>query len=184
MKNSTRLFTAILLTAGFFVTNVKAQSTDPKWRVDFGPEVGITSAQIYQISSREYGATASIQYALNDNIALKLSSGYYVFSSPSATNTYTQLGNVIYVTPVIQQSVIPVTLGAKYFISKPFYFGLDTGVGFETQYSENKKLMASGGFGFQFDSFDIGAHYEDFSGQSYHYGLIGLHFKYGFSFGK
>jgi len=184
MKNSTRLFTVFLLTAAFFVTNVKAQSTDPKWRFDFGVEGGITSAQIQTISSREYGGTAALQYSLNDNFALKLSSGYYVFSSPSATNTYTQLGPVVYVTPIVQQSVIPLTLGAKYFVSKPFYVGLDAGVGFETQYSENKKLMASGGFGFQFDAFDIGAHYEDFSGQSYHYGLIGLHVKYGFSFGK
>ena len=183
MKTSTKLFLTTLAIAALFITNVKAQtSTSSKWRVDAGLEGGFTTGELRSISKNEDGGTLRLQYKLSDNDALMITSGYYYIATGANTNTYTTFGPAIYVTPLISLGIAPVKLGYKRFVIPEFYASAEAGVGFETQYGNNKKLILSPGIGWQSDSFDIGLRYESFSGQSNNYGMIGLRVAYGLGF--
>ncbi|MGZ3757696.1 MAG: hypothetical protein ACXVAY_04655 [Mucilaginibacter sp.] len=183
MKNSTRLFLTTLAITTFFITNVKAQtSTSGKWRIDAGLEGGFTTGELRTISKNYDGGTLRLQYKLSENDALMLTGGYYYIATGTNSNTYTAFGPTIYVTPLVSLGIAPVKLGYKRFLIPEFYASAEAGVGFETQYANDKKLILSPGIGWQGDSFDIGLRYERFSGQSNNYGMIGLRVAYGFGF--
>ena len=55
------------------------------------------------------------------------------------------------------------------------------GVGFETSYNQDKKLILSPSVGWSGDKLDLSARYENFSMQNSNYGLIGIRLAYAFS---
>jgi hypothetical protein len=180
MKTTTKfLATALTAAAIFFGTNVNAQST-PKSALRFG--VGIEgllpTGNLHNISNVGLGGTARLQYGVADNLALTLTSGYYNFFGKeivSGTDTkYPSFG------------IVPVKAGIKAFISQNVYLSGEVGAGFETkdvyegQNGKNTKLIASPGIGWANKKWDVGARYENFSGQSNNYGTVGLRIAYGF----
>ena len=163
---------AVAAVAIFFTTQVKAQTAEPnKWRFGIGVEGGIPTGSLSDYSKFELGGTARLQYGLDKNVALTLTSGYYNFFADDAAKSIG--GKSI--------GVIPVKVGGKFFFNSPIYFGAEAGVGFETVYAKNAKLLLSPALGWANKSWDVGVRYESFLGQSDNYGVVALRLAYGFS---
>ena len=171
-------FIAVACAAGalFFTTNANAQTTTTTtvpnpWRFGIGVEGGIPTGNASNTSSFELGATARLQYDAGEHFAWTLTSGYYNFFGkdvPAGGSTYPSVG------------IVPVKLGIKAFFAPNFYFGAEAGAGFETQSEGNTKLILSPALGWANRTWDIGARYENFSGQNNNYGLAGLRVAYAF----
>lgn len=171
MKNSTKLVaTAIAAVAIFFGTNVKAQDSSP-WRLGIGLEAGAPTGNAHRGSNIELGGTARLQYGADKGLAWTLTSGYYnmFLKSPYKDAPGAQ-----------DLGIVPVKLGIKAYFAPSFYFGAEAGAGFETSTGGNTKLILSPGLGWSSSSWDVGARYENFSGQGNNYGLAGLRIAYGF----
>ncbi|TWR26933.1 hypothetical protein FPZ42_07820 [Mucilaginibacter achroorhodeus] len=174
MKKMTKIIAAAFTAAALFIgTNVNAQTT-PKsaWRLGIGVEGLAPVGNLHNASNFGLGGTARLQYGLGSNVALTLTSGYYNFFGKEIGNTsvnYPDLG------------IVPVKAGIKAFVSNNIYVGAEIGAGFETRDNGNTKLIASPGIGWASNSWDIGARYENFSGQNNNYGTIGLRVAYGFA---
>lgn len=184
MKKLTKLaavaFTGVAL---FIGTNVKAQTITPnKLRFGFGVEGGLATGNAHNYSNLELGGTARLQYGLDKNLALTLTSGYYNFfgkSEPNTTTKYQSLG------------MVPIKLGIKAFFTDNLYFGAEVGAGIETKTflpqgidekfaNKDTKLILTPGIGYATKHWDVGARYENFSGQGNSYGLAALRVAYGF----
>jgi len=179
MKNTTNWIAATVTAAAiFFTTTVKAQTTTTApnpWRFGIGLEGGIPTGNANNTSNFELGGTARLQWDASDHFAWTLTSGYYNFfgkdnvATPAGTINYSSYG------------LVPVKLGIKAFFAPKFYFGAEAGAGFETASGGDTKLILSPALGFANRTWDIGARYENFSGQGNSYGLVGLRIAYAFS---
>lgn len=196
MKKATKLMaiagTAIAI---FFASNVKAQTTPPSaWRLGIGVEGGLPTGNIHSgqyfgntfyKSGFDLGGTARLQYGIDKNVALMLTSGYYNFFGKNYTTPAIIVGSTV--TTVTAKSpnfgLIPVKAGAKVFFNSPIYISGEAGAGFETRSEGSTKLLLSPGIGWANKSWDIGARYENFSsaGFSNVYGLVNLRVAYGFT---
>lgn len=176
MKKMTKLIAAAFTAAALFIgTNVNAQST-PKSALRFG--IGLEGlapvGNLHDVSNIGIGGTARLQYGIADNLALTLTSGYYNFFAK--TVNIPGIGDV----KGDNIGIIPLKAGIKAFVSQNVYLGAEVGAGFETRSNGDTKLIASPGIGWANKSWDIGARYENFSGQSNNYGTVGLRIAYGF----
>lgn len=179
MKKLTKLAAAALTGVALFIgTNVKAQTTPAsKLRFGIGLEAGAPTGSIHNGlggSNFELGGTARLQYGTSDRLALMLTSGYYNFFGKSY-----DLGGLHY--DGSSAGLVPVKAGLKAFFSNNLYFSAEAGAGFEMDGAKNTKLILSPGLGWANQKWDIGVRYEDFSGQSTNYGLVGLRLAYGFA---
>lgn len=184
MKKLTKLAAAALTGVALLIgTNVKAQIITPnKLRFGFGVEGGAVTGAAHNYSNVELGGTARLQYGLDKNLALTLTSGYYNFfgkTQPNGTDKYQSLG------------MVPIKAGIKAFFTDNLYFGAEVGAGIETKtflpqgvnqafVQKDTKLIVTPGIGYASKHWDVGARYENFSGQSNNYGLVGLRLAYGF----
>lgn len=176
MKTTTKLVAAAVVAGALFMSNnVKAQSTTTPanpWRFGIGLEAGAPTGAAHTISNFELGGTARLQYDASSNFAWTLTSGYYnMFGKavPGLNNTnYGSLG------------IVPVKVGIKAFYASNLYFSAEAGAAFETHDGSNTKLDLSPGLGWANKTWDVGVRYENFSGQSNNYGLVGLRLAYGF----
>ena len=177
MKNSTKLMaTAVAAVGIFFGTQVKAQTTDSSpWRFGVGLEVGAPVGDLHKASNIAIGGTARLQYGADKGLAWTLTSGYYNFFGKEVGN----VGGTVIKTP--SSGVVPVKAGLKAYFAPSWYFGAEAGAGFETSTNGNTKLILAPGLGYSSNSWDVGARYENFSGQGYSYGLVGVRIAYGFS---
>ena len=183
-KLSNLLATAAVVGAIFLGTSAKAQTIVPnKWRFGVGVEGGLVTGDAHDASNLELGGTARLQYGFSKNLALTLTSGYYNFfgkSYDAAGDKYQSLG------------MVPIKAGIKYFVGSNFYVAGEAGVGIETKtfatqgevddYSDqtHTKLLLSPGIGYAEKHWDIGVRYENYSGSSANYGVVGLRLAYGF----
>lgn len=179
MKNSTKLMaTAIAAVAILFGTQVKAQSTDSSpWRLGIGAEVFAPTGNLHNVSNIGIGGTARLQYGADKGLAYTLTSGYYNAFGKTVT-VATPLGTASGKYEAV--GIIPVKAGIKAYFADNIYFGAEAGAGFETGTGGNTKLIVSPGLGYSNHSWDVGARYENFSGQGNNYGLVGLRIAYGF----
>lgn len=185
MKNSNKwIASAVTAVAIFFAVNVNAQTISPKKiRFGVGAEGGIVTGDAHNFSNLELGGTARVQYGLSPKVALTLTSGYYNFfgkTVPGLNEKYQSLG------------MVPIKLGAKYFVSQNIYLAGEAGVGIETKTfayqgepdnlssQTHTKLLLSPGIGYASKHWDVGVRYENYSGQSTNYGLVALRLAYGF----
>jgi hypothetical protein len=190
MKKGTKLIAiAATALAIFFTTNVKAQAVKPEgWRLGIGLEGGIPTGNAHDISNFELGGTARLQYGLSNNLALTLTSGYYNFFGKTYNATVVDpITNSVTTVNIKGGSLgmIPVKAGIKAFFTPNFYFGAEAGAGFEIHEPvdgevKDTKLILSPGVGYASKSWEVSARYENFSGQSNNYGLVGLRIAYGF----
>ena len=185
MKNSTKWIASVVTAAAlFFAVNVNAQTITPnQFRFGVGVEGGVVTGDAHNYSNIELGGTARLQYGFSKNLALTLTSGYYNFFGKTYDNTagtkYQSLG------------MVPIKLGIKAFVTNNFYVGAEGGIGIETKtfnyqgvnedFSEkHNKLLLSPGVGYANKHWDIGARYENFSGQDRNSGFVALRLAYGF----
>ncbi|OKS86776.1 hypothetical protein [Mucilaginibacter polytrichastri] len=183
-KKTTKLAAAAIACAGLLFSSsiTKAQTTTPanNWRFGIGVEGFAPTGNLKNISNVGIGGTARLQYGVNQNVALMLTSGYYnafgkKINSDVSDAKYPSFG------------MVPVKAGIKGFIGSGFYLSGEVGAGFETKNayenadgSKDTKLILAPGVGYSFKTIDIGARYENFSGQNNSYGLVGLRVAYGF----
>ncbi|HWZ04876.1 MAG TPA: hypothetical protein VNX40_14770 [Mucilaginibacter sp.] len=181
MKNLSKLIIAAFSFATlFFASNVKAQTNTAApnpWRFGIGLEVGAPTGNAHDISNFELGGTARLQYDASDHFAWTLTSGYYNMFGKDVT-VITPAGTVT--GKAADLGIVPVKLGIKTFFSSNLYFGAEAGAGFETVSNGNTKLILSPTLGFANHTWDVGLRYENFSGQSNNYGLVGLRVAYAF----
>jgi len=174
MKKSTKWITsAFAAVAILFASNVNAQTkSNPGdiWRLGIGVEGGIPTGNLSSFSNFDLGGTARLQYDTKSDLSFMLTSGYYnVFAKEINGFKPTDVG------------IVPVKAGVKIFASENIYFSGEAGVGLETNYAKNTKFIVSPGIGYaNYKGLDIGLRYENFSGQSDNYGLVGLRVAYGF----
>ena len=175
MKKSSKLVAAACLSAAvLFTTNAKAQTTKPAdnpWRLGLGLELGAPTGNAHTISNFELGGTARLQYDVTGNFAVTLTSGYYNMFGKSIAGTdskYPSLG------------IVPLKAGIKAFFASNLYFGAEAGAGFETIKGGDTKLVLAPTLGYADKTWDVGVRYENFSGQSNNYGLVGLRVAYAF----
>ncbi|MDB5112703.1 MAG: hypothetical protein JWR67_3817 [Mucilaginibacter sp.] len=180
MKKSKKLIAAAVAAVALFIgSSVKAQTTtsttaaSSPWRLGIGLEAGAPTGNAHTISNFELGGTARLQYTITDKFAWTLTSGYYNMFGKEVPGT---AGNAKYQS----LGIIPVKVGAKVFFAPSIYFGAEAGAGFETHGGTDTKLILSPGLGWASKSVDVGVRYENFSGQSNNYGLVGLRIAYGF----
>lgn len=184
MKKVTKLMaiagTAIAI---FFASNAKAQTTDKSaWRLGIGVEGGLPTGDIHNSSGWDLGGTARLQYGVDKNVAVMLTSGYYNFFGKDYTTTIVTGTGVTTITAKAPNfGVIPVKAGAKVFFNSPIYVSGEAGAGFETSSGGSTRLILSPGLGWANHSWDVGARYENFSGGGVNYGLVNLRVAYGFT---
>ncbi|MBD1391730.1 hypothetical protein [Mucilaginibacter glaciei] len=195
MKTTKQILATALTAVAIFIgtSSVNAQSiTKDAFRFGVGVEGLLpTGGQLKNISNIGLGGTGRLQYGLANNLALTLTSGYYNYFGKE--NTYT-ITNGTQVTRVTQKAIdfgmVPVKLGIKAFVGSGFYFSAEGGAGFETKDAyrgatgelngKATKLILSPGIGYASQKWDVGARYENFSGQDNNYGTVGLRIAYGF----
>ncbi|QQL51300.1 hypothetical protein [Mucilaginibacter ginkgonis] len=151
---------------------------DKAWRFGIGAEVGIPlGTDINNYSSSALAGSARLQYDFKGALALMLTSGYTHFFAKSYS-----LGNVA-ISPK-DYGMMPVKVGAKYFVSKQFYLSGEVGPGFETSgMFKSTKFIFSPGIGIVVSktNIDVGLRYENYSGgKSDNFGLVSLRVAYGF----
>lgn len=174
MKTITKIMAAAFsILAVCFTTSVKAQTTKPGgWSFSIGIEPGIPTGNATDISSFEIGGTGRLEYNASADVAVMFTAGYYNFTGKADPNhsgiNYTSLG------------MVPAKVGVKYYVAPGFYIDGEAGFGFDTNYENHTKLLVSPGVGYAAKSFDIGLRYENYSGQSNSFGLLGLRAAYSF----
>jgi hypothetical protein len=181
MKKSSKLIAAAFTFAVlFFASNVKAQTTTApsQWRLGVGLEAGIPTGAANNFSNFELGGTARLQYDASAHFAWTLTSGYYNMfgkdvSVPTPSGTITA--------KAADLGIVPVKLGIKTFFASNLYFGAEAGAGFETNTGGSTKLILAPTLGFANKTWDVGVRYENFSGQSNNFGLVGLRLAYAFA---
>jgi hypothetical protein len=193
MKTITKLMAAALCVSAIFCgKNASAQmtpaapamntmSSSSSWRFGIGVETGMPTGNLSKIASWDVGGTARLQYDVDNSWAITLTSGYYNFFAGKNMNTTTQFGPDYYGTNTHDMGLIPVKAGLKAYWGNGMYFTAEGGVGFETKYDEDKKLILSPGLGWSGKCVDVGLRYENFSGQSNNYGLVNVRIAYGFA---
>lgn len=171
-KLSKIIATTLSVSALFFAANVNAQTTatDP-WRLGIGLEAGVPTGNAHNISNVELGATVRLQYDVGSNFAYTLTSGFYNMFGKQADGSNYRYSS---------RGIVPLKAGIKAFFADNLYFGAEVGAGFETINEGNTKLILSPALGFANQTWDVGLRYENFSGQSDNYGLVGLRVAYAF----
>jgi hypothetical protein len=179
-KPSILIAAAFTAAALLFTSNAKAQtqtSTPSQWRFGIGVEAGIPTGNAHDFSDFELGGTARLQYDASTHFAWTLTSGYYNMFGKDVS-VITPAGVVT--AKAADLGIVPVKLGIKAFFAPTWYFGAEAGAGFETISGGNTKLILSPALGYANRTWDIGARYENFSGQGNSYGLAGLRIAYAF----
>lgn len=176
MKKLTNLAAAALVGVALFIgTSANAQSTDDsKLRLGIGVEAAVPTGNLGDVSNIGIGITPRLQYGADEGLAWTLTSGYYNFFG----KTVNLPGSATYKAGDV--GIVPVKVGVKGFFAQNLYFGAEAGAGFETAKGGNTKLIVAPALGFANEKWDISARYENFSGQSNNYGLVGLRLAYGF----
>jgi len=179
MKSLSKLITAaIIITALFCTTQVKAQTTPASaFRLGLGIETGLPTGVSTIGTTFTLGGTARLQYGISDNFAVTLTAGGYHFFPkmiPGTTRRYSSYGE------------IPVKVGIKEFFCKNVYFGGEVGVAWEKLESGwgPHRLDLSPGLGYANNHFDYSIRYENFSNMDDHFGMVGLRVAYGFALSK
>ncbi|QJD97817.1 hypothetical protein HH214_19010 [Mucilaginibacter robiniae] len=194
MKKLSKLIAlASFAVMGLFASKANAQSGTPAnaWRFGIGVEGMLPTGNLHNISNVGLGGTARIQYGINNNVALTLTSGYYNYFGKENTATYVNGTNVTRVTnKAVDFGMVPVKAGIKAYVGSGFYVAGEIGAGFETKdaykgqtgdYNEKAtKLILAPGVGYSWTNVDLGVRYENFSGNNNNYGMVALRLAYGF----
>lgn len=178
-KTSKLCCTVLAVVTLFIYNNAKAQSVDKSnWRFGVGVEGLLPVGNTTNTQNFGLGVTPRLQYSLSDKVALTFTSGIYHFFPK--TITYPGV-NGLPVTYQYKSDIIPVKVGAKFFVGSNLYLAGEVGAAFEVaQSGVPPHFLFSPGIGYATKKWDIGARYENFGGNGYSDGMIGLRAAYGF----
>lgn len=170
--------TALLFFAG---SRANAQSAAAgKFRLGIGVDALVPVGNTKTTQNFALGLTPRLQYSVSNRFALIFTSGIYHFFPKSFP--YPSGSTLPPIMVKFRSEIIPVKLGAKVFLSNNFYFSGEAGAAFEVaRYAgERVHFLWSPGIGYATKRWDIGARYEDFSGNGYSDGAVALRVAYGF----
>ncbi|MDR6943961.1 hypothetical protein [Mucilaginibacter pocheonensis] len=176
-----KLFFTILTALILFVgRNANAQSVTPNnLRFGIGVDGLLPVGNSTETLNFGLGITPRLQYSLSDKVALTFTSGIYHFFPK--TVTYPATGVYPGFTIKYKSDIIPVKAGAKFFINSNFYVAGEVGAAFEVADGGGPvHFLVSPGIGYATKKWDIAARYENFSGNGYSDGIIGMRIAYGF----
>jgi len=163
------VFAALMLTlAG--MQSAKAQMYSDRTRFNVGVDLGIPTGSINNYSSFALGATARLQMGLGSNVAFTATTGFYNFFGKTYGNGF----------KADDEGIVPLKAGVKAFFDKNAYFGAELGAGFETHSGGSTKLIVSPALGYATKEWDLSIRYENFSGQSFNYGMVAARLGYSF----
>ncbi len=176
---STKPFYIIVATFLLFGgSSAKAQSAMAgKFNLGIGFDALATVGNEVVRENLALGLTPRLQYGVSNRFAITLTSGFYSFFSTDPDKEFIQDAMNI-----SKSTIIPVKLGAKVFLGNNFYLAGEAGAVFEEARNPQDRVhfLWSPGIGYATKHWDIGARYEDFSGDRYTDGVIGLRVAYGF----
>ena len=182
MKNKTPklLFTILTVAILFIGSKANAQSSASSgFRFGIGVDGLLPVGNSTNTLNFGLGITPRLQYSLSDKVALTFTSGIYHFFPK--TVTYPPTGAFGGFTTKYESDIIPVKAGIKFFVSPNFYVAGEAGAAFEVANGGGPvHFLASPGIGYATKKWDIGARYENFSGNGYSDGIVGLRVAYGF----
>lgn len=180
MKNKTHLLYVFSALALFICAQANAQSVPAsKFRFGIGADALIPVGNTSTVSNFGVGITPRLQYGVSDRFALTFTSGLYHFFPK--TVTYPASGSFPGFTAKYKSDIIPVKVGFKFFAGGGFYIAGEAGAAFEVaEGGGSAHFLWSPGIGYATKKWDIGARYENFSGNRYSDGVIGLRVAYGF----
>nr|WP_067062410.1 hypothetical protein [Mucilaginibacter sp. L294] len=178
--NKKTKFLAVALTALALFIGVQsnAQSVKKgKLRFNIGTDALLPVGDFSKTSNFGLGITPQLQYGLTNRVALTFTSGIYHFFPKDMISTdgpqpYKYRWDM---------DLIPAKAGIKAFVTSNIYVNAEAGIGFQVDNGGgDSKFMASGGAGYATKRWDFGVRYENFSGNNYRNGMIGLRVAYGF----
>ncbi|WP_454801924.1 hypothetical protein [Mucilaginibacter phyllosphaerae] len=179
MKTNTQILTILFTAIALFIgVQSNAQSVPPsKLRFGIGVDGLLPVGNLSNSTSFGLGITPRLQYGLTNHVALTFTSGiYHFFPKDIPLNFNGQSYTTHY-----DLDLIPVKLGIKAFVTPHIYLGAEAGMGFQVDNGGgDSKYLASGAIGYATKKWDIGVRYENFSGNGYRNGIIGLRLAYGF----
>lgn len=172
------LATALTALALFIGAQSHAQSIQKdKLRFGIGVDGLLPVGNFSKTSNFGLGITPRLQYGIANNVALTFTSGIYHFFPK---DMYSTDGPQPYKYHW-DMDLIPVKVGIKAFVTSNIYLAAEGGIGFQVDNGGgDSKYMASGGAGYATKHWDFGVRYENFAGNGYRNGIIGLRVAYGF----
>ncbi len=179
--NTSKLFIIALTVLTLFVCgNVNAQSASKNnLRFGVGVEGLLPVGNATNTLNFGLGITPRLQYGISDKVALTFTSGLYHFFPKTVTYPATPFAPGF--TTKYKSDIIPVKVGAKFFIGSGIYLGAEVGAGFEVAEGGGQvHFLYSPTIGYANKKWDIGVRYENLNGNGYSDGIIGLRAAYGF----
>ena len=177
----TKVFTITLIIFIFFTcSNANAQSTSKSnFRFGIGVDGLVPLSSFRSTVNYALGITPRLQYTLNNDVAFTFTTGYYHFFTKPLYIPAGEFGAGERIQNDLD--IIPIKIGAKYFVSSNFYLAGEAGLGLEVDNGGgDSKLILSPGIGYANKRWDIAIRYENFRGQNYNYSTAGLRVAYGF----
>jgi hypothetical protein len=182
MKTKTpKLFYTIAAVMLLFVcSTARAQTVNTsKFRLGIGIDALVPVGNTATVQNFGLGITPRLQYGVSDRFAVTFTSGIYHFFPK--TVSYPASGSFPGIQTQYQSNIIPVKVGFKAFLGDNFYLSGEAGLAFEVSESgSTKHFLWSPGIGYATKRWDIGARYENFSGNRYSDGVTALRVAYGF----
>jgi hypothetical protein len=132
------IITSLFLTCTLLLTAQK--NSDSKINFNVGAELGFATGLLNEAYSITYGATAQIEYQINDKTRVTANSGIQQFVGRKIPGT--SLKNQ-------SNSVIPILAGAKYYLSDNFFGSAQLGVSLFTGKVGATKFTYMPGLGFK-----------------------------------
>ncbi len=179
-KTSKSIYTFSCVLILLVCSKVHAQTVPAsKFRLGVGVEGILPIGNTSDVANFGLGLTPRLQYGVSDKFALTFTSGLYHFFPK--TTTYPATATFSGYTAKYKSDIIPVKVGFKYFVGQNFYVAGEAGAAFEmTKGARSTHFLWSPGIGYATKKWDIGARYENFSGNHYSDGIISLRLAYGF----
>jgi hypothetical protein len=136
--------------------NAQKRSTDNKVTFNIGGEFALATGVLNFTHSLGLGATAQLNYKLEENIDILVNGGIMSFSGRKIAGTSTKVKGY---------ALIPISIGGNYFFSDNFYGHVALGVGlFSGGAGSATNFTYSPGLGFKInDKIDVLGKYTGFS---------------------
>ena len=176
-----KLFLLTALAGMFAISNVSAQTKDPAMsgqKLGIGAEFAFPTGDFGDYADFGYGGSLQFQTPIAEKLNFTATAGYINFKYKDVTipgfGTFNG-GNF---------GVIPVKIGARYFLAENFYAGGELGAAFTTGDNSETSFVYTPNIGVEFPvsdkgSIDLGARYEAWSNNGTAK-FIGLRLAYNF----
>jgi len=164
MKTKLLLFVMLFV----LVVSVNAQTKDEKpFKIGVGATIGLPVGDMSDFYSLAFGVDLMGEYAVAPSFALTLSAGYVFFAKKSGVS--------------INQDLIPVLAGVKYYFSDKLYGSAQAGISVGTSSGSESVFTFAPGVGYKVsDKFDLLLKYQSATKNSVDLSFLGLRAGYSF----